>query len=391
MNIEKDITALSTNIVEIKDALKNHAENSRIEIEKNGALTKDTKAKVDELLVKQGELSARLSAAEQLVVKLEQGGASVHAAVKSAGRTFTDSDAFKSFSGRGQVGVSMPRAAITSLTTSAGDLIVPDHRGLILPTARRLTIRDLIAAGSTTSNAVEFVKETGFTNNAAPVSENPAASKPESDLVYDLTSVPVATLAHKIKASKQVLRDAAQLASQIDARLRYGLKLVEENQLLMGSGVGLNINGIYTQASAYANPGVTIVNETSIDRLRVALLQAALAEYDADGIVLHPQDWAEIELTKTSDNAYLFTNPQAMTGAMLWGRPVIPTQAMTAGQFLVGAFQLGAQVFDNEEINVLVSTEDGDNFSKNMVTILCEERLALAVYRPEAFVKGALV
>jgi HK97 family phage major capsid protein len=178
------------------------------------------------------------------------------------------------------------------------------------------------------------------------------------------------------------------LQSYIDGRLRYGLKLKEEAQLLKGSGVGLNINGIFTQASAYANPGVTVQAETAIDRLRIALLQATLAEYEADGIVLSPIDWAMIELTKTADNQYLFTTPTGLAVPGLWGRPVVATQAMTAGDFLVGSFQQGAQGWDREDVSVTVSTEDRDNFVKNMVTILCEERVGLTVYRPEAFVKG---
>src|SRR3546814_6282577 len=72
----------------------------------------------------------------------------------------------------------------------------------------------------------------------------------------------------------------------------------------------------------------------------------------------------------------------------LWGRPVVETQAMTAGNFLTGAFRLSAQIFDRQDARVEVSTEDSDNFRKNLVTILAEERLALAVYRPEAFIRG---
>ncbi|HSH43859.1 MAG TPA: phage major capsid protein, partial [Arenicellales bacterium] len=198
----------------------------------------------------------------------------------------------------------------------------------------------------------------------------------------------VATIAHWIRASQQVLADAGMLQSYINGRLMYGLKLKEEQQLLKGSGVGLNLEGIYTQASAYSNPGVTVQAETRIDRLRLAMLQVTLAEYDADGIVINPIDWTAIELTKTTDNAYLFATPRGLAAPGLWGRPVVATQAMDSDDFLVGAFQMGAQGWDREDASITVSTEDRDNFVKNMVTILCEERLGLTVYRPEAFVKG---
>ncbi|WJJ93434.1 phage major capsid protein [Neopusillimonas aromaticivorans] len=198
------------------------------------------------------------------------------------------------------------------------------------------------------------------------------------------------TIAHWIHASKQVIADVAMLQSYIDGRLRYGLKFKEEAQLLKGSGVGLNIDGIYTQASSYVNPGVLVQAETRIDRLRLALLQVELAEYWADGIVISPLDWAAIELTKDSTNNYMFTNARSTMQPGLWGRNVVPTQAMDGGDFLVGAFGggLAVQGWDREDVAVAISEHDRDNFIKNMLTIRCEERVGLTVYRPQAFVKG---
>jgi len=67
---------------------------------------------------------------------------------------------------------------------------------------------------------------------------------------------------------------------------------------------------------------------------------------------------------------------------------VVETQAIPVDKFLTGAFKLGAQVFDRWLARVEVATENEDDFVKNMVTILAEERVALAVYRPEAFIYG---
>lgn len=251
-----------------------------------------------------------------------------------------------------------------------------------------MTIRDLLTWGRTSSNSVEFARELVYTNEADVVSENPTAGKPESNITFEADNAPVATIAHWVPASRQILSDVPMLQSYIDMRLRYGLKLVEEDQLLNGSGVGLNIDGIATQATAYSNPGVSVDTETRIDRLRLALLQVELSEYFGDGIVLNPIDWAAIELLKDGELRYLFSNPTGMTTPALWGRNVVPTQAMGAGDFLVGSFAMGAQGWDREDVSVMISMEDRDNFIKNMVTLLCEERLALTVYRPAAFVAG---
>lgn len=392
MALEEDIKTINASLKQVSDQLKAQAEKAEKEIKAHAQLSEETKASVDKLLVEQGELKANLRAAEQVIAKLQNGGGGPER-VKSLGEIVVEADAIKNFNTNTQGAVSVKvgsiHAAITSGGASAGDLIVPQRvAGIVAAPDQRLFLRDLLNWGRTTSNSIEYVRETGFTNNAAPVAENPSNPKPESDITFELDQAPVATIAHWIRASKQVLADVAMLEAYINGRLTYGLKIKEEVQLLKGSGVGLNMNGIYTQASAYANPGVVVQNETMIDRLRIALLQVELAEYAADGIVLNPIDWAQIELTKTTDNAYLFATPRGLAVPGLWGRPVVATKAMDDDDFLVGAFRMGAQGWDREDANITVSNQDRDNFVKNMVTILCEERVGLTVFRPEAFVKG---
>ena len=377
---------------DVGDQLKTYAEKSQKEIQTHAALGVETKASVDKLLVEQGELTARLRTAEQLMAKLDSGEGGSPEAL-SLGAQFAKSEGFEAFAakagsgGKGSYSANV-KAVVTTDAGSAGSLAQPQRIGLINPAQQRLFIRDLLSWGRTTSNSIEFVRETGFTDAADVVSENPTSEKPESNLEFTPYSAPVATIAHWIHASRQVLSDIPMLMSYIDGRLRYGLKLKEEAQLLKGSGSGLNIDGIYTQAAAYVNPGVAVQAETALDRLRLAILQVALADYDADGIVLSPVDWAAIELAKTTQNQYLFASPTGIAVPGLWGRPVVATKSMDAGDFLVGSFMQGAQGWDREDVSVAVSTEDRDNFVKNMVTILCEERVGLTVYRPESFVRG---
>ncbi|HBP1855287.1 TPA: phage major capsid protein [Pseudomonas aeruginosa] len=390
--LEQEYKQVQADLKKVGDDLRTYAEQSEKELKVHSKLSEETKASVDKLLVSQGELQARLQAAEQLMAKLEKGGGRI-ITPESMGETFVAAEGYEAWAARAAGGAkgsfTVPvKAAITSLTGSAGDLIQPQRVGMVLPTQQRLFVRDLLAWGRTTSNSIEYVRETGFTNNAAPVSENPQNPKPESDITFELDTDPVATIAHWVRASRQVLSDAPMLASYIDGRLRYGLKLKEEMQLLKGSGVGLNLNGLYTQASIYANPGVVVQVETAIDRLRLALLQVTMAEYDADGIVLSPVDWAAIELTKDKNNNYVFATPTGLAVPGLWGRPVVASKSMDIGDFLTGSFQQGAEGWDREDVSVTVSTEDRDNLVKNMVTILCEERVGLSVFRPEAFVKG---
>jgi HK97 family phage major capsid protein len=260
---------------------------------------------------------------------------------------------------------------------------------MVQPPRRNLVVRDLLTPGSTRSNAIEYPVETDnpMTTGAAVVSEG--ALKPQSNITFDLKSLPVRTIAHWMKASRQIMDDVPQLQSYIDGRLRYGLEYVEENELLYGDGTGQHLLGIIPQATAYAAAFAPTAPQ-AIDTLRLAALQATLALYPATGYVMHPTDWAKIELTKDGMNRYIVGDPQNQIAARLWTLPVVQTPAMQVSKFLTGAFRLGAQIFDRMSIEVLISTEDQDNFVRNMITIRAEERLALAVYRPAAFIYGTL-
>jgi len=386
-----DIKQLSRELKAATDKVKEFAEDAKGRLEKGEQLSAQAKQAADEALVKFNELSASMSEIEQKLAR--SGNPDGSNSRKSVGSLVTADEGIKAFMDRapskGSVSFSC-KAIITSLTTdadgSAGDLIIPDRQaGIVAPPERRMTVRDLITPGRTNSNAIQFVQETGFTNNAATVAEG--GTKAQSELKFDLKTLSVATIAHWVQASKQILADAPMLESYIDGRLRYGLAYAEELQLLKGDGTGSNLLGMIPQATAYAAPG-GLVADTMIDQLRYAMLQAVLAEYPATGHILNPIDWARIETLKNEIGEYIIGNAADGAQPRLWRLPVVETPAMTVDKFLTGAFKLACQLFDREDANVELSTEDRDNFIKNLVTIRGEERVALAVYRPEALIYG---
>ena len=385
----EEVTAL----VEKKhDEVKAIATDALGKTEAGERLTEAAKQLADEALTGLNEAKARLAELEQKVAKQRETEVEQ---VKSLGEQFTDDPKVKEFlasGGKGRVSMEV-KAIISSLGTavagSAGGAIVPQYLPGIVPVAlRRLTVRDLLTPGRATSNSIIYVQETAFTNAAASVSETSGVTKPQSDLQLNIQTSNVTTIAHWVQATRQILDDVPQLQSYIDGRLSYGLKYIEDNQLLNGAGTGTDLNGIYTQATASTANLAVVAVPNKLDVLRAAMLQAALANIPPSGMVLHPTDWFGIETTKSTTGEYIIGNPQDGTNPRLWGLPVVETPAMTTGKFLVGAFKMGAQIFDRMDARVEISTEDGNNFVKNLVTILCEERLALAVYNTLAFVKG---
>lgn len=234
----------------------------------------------------------------------------------------------------------------------------------------------------------EKTEGTAMTSRSfAPTAETKL--KPQMNLNYDLKTAVVKTLAHWIPASRQILNDAAQLRSQIDQRLLYGLKIAEEHQILYGAGTGESIQGILTHPAIQEylwSSGE--VGDTYIDAIRKAMTLARLAEYQIEVVTLHPTDWATIELLKGSDKHYIWLKVADGVGMRMFRVPIVDTTAINVGEFMTGAITMGATVFDREDAGIRVAEQHEEFFVKNMVAILAEERLGMAIWRPEAFVHG---
>jgi HK97 family phage major capsid protein len=251
---------------------------------------------------------------------------------------------------------------------------------------RTLRMRSLVTVSGTGGQLVTYARQTTRTNAAAPVAEGAAA--PESALGWTKATAAVKKIAHIVHATEEALADADEMQGLIDGEMRYGLDLVEDAQILLGSGTGENLSGLHTNATAFS-AAVGLPNATPIDRLRLAILQVALNDYAADGMVLNPTDWAGIELLKeTGTGAFVFGQPGGMGPQTLWRLPVVETATMTAGSWMVGAMRMAATLYDRKQTEVLISTEHGDNFVEGLATIKASKRLALAVKRPTSLVKG---
>jgi HK97 family phage major capsid protein len=278
----------------------------------------------------------------------------------------------------------------TTLTTdpaSGGKLLVPQYLPGIVPlTFKKLTVRDLLASGTTDSPQIVYMVETTFTNAAAAVAEG--AAKPESALIFTQRTESVTKIAHWLPVTEEMLEDVSQISSYIDARLRLGLDLTEEDQLLNGNGTTPNMLGLMNRPGL--TPGHALVaGETDADAIFLSMMAVFNASFVMpDGHVINPANWQTIALSKDTLGRYLAGGPFApLPTPMLWGLPVDVTPSIVAGTALTGAFATQAQVFDRGGIRVEASNSHQDFFIKNLVAIRGERREALCVYRPSAFAK----
>ena len=337
--------------------------------------------------------------------------------VKTLGEMFMDSDEFKALQ-NGEAGATMA-TPFRLKTANIGDMWRGQHvkdvyagdvqpmddftagpvqRDATIDRNRRTTrVRDLFPVQSTTASVIEYFRVSGFTNNAAPVPQRNAGNtafglKPQSALSFSGEQSPVRTIAHWEAAHRNVLADVPQLRGIIDNELLYGLRLVEDAQILAGTGTGEDLQGILNtpgiQSYSWSDGATLPVPDTKADSLRRAATLAFLAFYEPTGVVLHPNDWEDIELTKNESGDYLLAVSIALGGEKrVWRMPVIDTPAIEEGRALLGSFGIGAQLYDREEANIRVAEQHADFFIRNAVVILAEERLALAVKRPESFVE----
>lgn len=332
--------------------------------------------------------------------------------------------------------------------------------GVIAAPARRLRLRDLMVAAPTTSNAIEYVEETGFNHLSAALAAETAAIdttitvdnasgfyagqsitikhstpivaevasvdydtnvitladavgavvanatevvsdtfvftpetklKPSASAAFTLKTEQAKTLAHDLPASRQVLDDADQLRRHVDTRLLEGVALMEETQILYGDGSARQLQGIMTHPRTltynWSDGETAPVPDTKLDAVKRGATLAMLSNYEPNAVVVHPTDWEDICLAKGSDGHYIFVNAPTTAGpTSVWGLNVIVTTAINAGEALIGAFGLGAQLWDRQMAMIRVFEQHADFAKKNMVLLLAEERMALTIYRPEAFV-----
>lgn len=284
---------------------------------------------------------------------------------------------------------------------SSGDLgavLTQVDTNIVTGFRRRLTVADLLSPGTLTGQAITYFVEGALEGDFATVAEN--GQKPQLHFVNPTpVTEALAKIAGFIKESDEMIEDLPFLVSAINTRLLYQLGLVEENQLLSGNGTGTNLRGLLNRSGVQVLGATTDPAAGNPDQLFKALTAVSTATgLDADGIVINPADYQNLRLMKDANDQYFgggffqgqYGNNGVEEQPPLWGRRTVVTPAIAAGTVLVGAFQAAATVYRKGGVRVEATNSNEDDFTNNRVTIRAEERVALAVRKPTAFVKVTL-
>lgn len=304
--------------------------------------------------------------------------------VKSIARTISENAQYKAFRERGS-GTAVIEFDADLKTLISLSTVAPQNTALAriepYPVETR-TVADLIAPGTMNVGTLEYFQETTFTNAAVEVTEGNA--KPEATLDWTLVTESAAKFAVWIPATSESLADIAWLESTIRERLMVMLSRREETQILNGNGTPPNLSGITDRANIQTQAKGSDPVFDAI--LKAMTLIQVNAFYDPTAIVMHPNDWRDLMLTRTTDGIYLLGNPgDPMAASRLWGLEVRSTTAQTENTAIVGAFRTAAQLFRRSGPTITVSTEHASYFIENKVAVMAEQREALAVYSPAAF------
>jgi HK97 family phage major capsid protein len=301
----------------------------------------------------------------------------------SVGEQFVKTPEFEAFR-KGNVQKARVELKNTVLADSTTTTIPAYQPGVVPGAFRPLSVNDVLPQYQTSTDLVVLTREASFTNNAAPQTEG--AAKAQSAITFNKYNVPVETIAHWLKVSKQLMSDAPAVVSYIETRLRFGVDAKVDDQLLNGNGTSPNISGLldtgnYTVYSAVSGEGL-------IEAINRAKYQLWALGYIADAVIVNPADWGAQEIAKGTDGHYLYGMPGMVSGMNPFGIRVVISSQMAAGSFLVGSFRQATGVW-NRETTVVEMGYENDDFTKNLVTLRAERRLGLEVSVPAALLGGS--
>lgn len=308
-------------------------------------------------------------------------------AARRFGEAFVESEQYLAAKASGFRGVSESfeyKAEPTAIdeATALPNLVIAQRVNQIEPVASYpATVADLLPVIATGSNAVSYYTETSETHTIAGALEG--AEKGNFTLAGAVVTDEVEVIAGMSAVTRQALEDAPFMAGFVNSRMAKALRIVEENEIIDGTGTNPSLLGILartTSAQSQATDTLADAAYKAMDKCFTA------GGYQADAFVFNPTDWQPLALSKDANDRYYGGGPFAQAvGNTLWGRKVVLSNVITAGTVLVGAFADGAFLARNGGVVVRTSDSHSDYFKKNKIAVLIEERVALGVPAPLAF------
>lgn len=253
---------------------------------------------------------------------------------------------------------------------------ITQFTGVISPIRQReLRYLANVSVGRTTGNQVYWIEEKD--QQGTPIMLGEGDTKTQLSVRYEEATMSVKKIAVYGKVTTEMMADLPQLISYIENNLMKKMDIVVENQLLAGDGLGDNLKGAKTYATAFTGgtSALKIDNANEFDVISALSLQCQEANGMPNAVFVHPQTLTLMKTLKsTLDGQYLYPRWADSDGLLIDGLRVIPSLAVTANEFIGGDLSV-LNVLFREELALQIGL-DGSDFINNKKTMLVEKRLA---------------
>ena len=324
--------------------------------------------------------------------------------VKTLGQRFLESNSFKSFKDNGQKNITSelkwnPQVELKTTVTESNFPPAVVRSARIEESAQLdpYVIPALIDTITTDQYQYKYLEETTYTNNSAPTAEGSALG--ENALAFTERTEEIRKIGAFIPMTEELLADVSASQGYIDSRLRFMVRQTISDQIIGGSGSGVNLTGILNKT------GINSFNYSSFSGSlkRIGQLFEAITEIQKDAFmtpdasIMHPSDWyqvvTEVNAVTTSGALNpLFVGAGNFNDAVrpsIWGVPVVVSTETTAGDCIVGTFGGGQaiHIVARQGMEVAMSDSHDENFVKDIVVMKATVRMGLPIYRATAFAK----
>lgn len=306
-------------------------------------------------------------------------------AVKELGDLFVESGAYKAWKEQGHQMNKIATLDVglkTLFETSAGWAPETTRTGRMVDYATRpIQVMDLVPMGSTGQNAVVYMEETTFVNNAAETDEGGTFQEAQLELTEQ--SSPVRKIAVWIPITDEQLEDVPQARSYVQNRLRFMIRQRIDNQILNGDGSAPNLTGILEVSGLQSQAKGS---DPLVDAVYKAMVNVMTNAYtNPTAVILHPLKWQDVRLLRTTDGIYIWGNPSESGPTRLWGLPVVQAHVMPQTSGLTGDFANQIEWTERRGIDVQITDSHSDFFINGKQAVRADMRAALPIYRPSAF------
>ena len=274
---------------------------------------------------------------------------------------------------------------MTQEDSLTGEVIAPTRvPGIFFDPDRQVHVRQFLQTATTDSNAIRYVCEDGYEDGTDVTGEG--STKPKSSVGLEAKTANVVKIATHMKVSDEMLEDVAGLAGYLTTRGSSKYRLKEDQQLLYGTGLNNQLEGLTVSATAWGAKTIGNPINNLYDVVVDGAANLAKKEYQASGIMVHPTSWYDLITEKDNEGQYIVPDliRQGLAPAQLAGIPVIKSTAVDEGDILMANFAQMATLFDRRGVSVRFFEQNEDDAINNLITVVIEGRLALPTYLPNA-------